>query len=437
LKKVLIICYYWPPAGGGGVQRWLKFTKYLPEYGWEPIVYVPENPDYPLLDPSLECEISSLVNIIKHPIREPYDYFRKLTGIGKQKKLDPGFLSQGKKLNWKQKLGVWVRGNIFIPDARCMWIKPSVSFLKKYLKENPVDQLISTGPPHSCHVIGAKLKAATGLPWLADLRDPWTQIDYFNDLKLNFITRYAHQRLEKKTLDAADIVTVVGPTMAEMLGNITSTPIKVITNGYDEMDFGGIEVKMDEAFSITYIGTINDAQNPHTLWKALEQLKYEAHPLMSKLRIRIVGTAEQSVKDSISDHGLEKWVHYTGYVSHTESIRYQRSTQLLLLLINNTWNNKLIVTGKVFEYITSGRPIICIGPKDGDAAKIVYETQTGSVFNYREDIELTEQIKSYFYNYKKNKLKSDPKKILNYSRKKLTENLVKYMEVDPKKITTN
>lgn len=384
MKKALIICYYWPPAGGGGVQRWLKFVKYLPEFGWHPIVYVPENADYPLLDYSLVTDVSPRATVIKHPIAEPYDYYRRLIGMKTKDKLDPGFLSQGKRLNWKQKIGVWIRGNFFIPDARCLWINPSVRFLSQYVKKNPVDCIISTGPPHSCHVIAKKLKEKTGIPWLADLRDPWTQIDYFNDLKLNFISRYLHQRLERKTLNAADHLSVIGPTMAKMLAAVTTTPIEILTNGYDEADLQNINVRLDSKFSVTYIGTINDAQNPLTLWKALSALNQENHELMNHLVVRIVGKAEQSVWESIKYYKLDSWIEYVGYVDHLKSIMYQRQSQILLLLINNTWNNKLIVTGKIFEYITSGRPIICIGPPDGDAAMILESTRSGKTFDYSE-----------------------------------------------------
>ena len=424
MKKVLIICYYWPPAGGGGVQRWLKFVKFLPEFGWEPIVYVPENPDYPLTDTSLENEISPITRVIKYPITEPYEYFRRLSGMQKKAKMDPGFLSQNKKLNWKQKLGVWIRGNIFIPDARCLWIKPSVKFLAQYLEENPVDCIISTGPPHSCHVIAKKLKDKTGLPWLADLRDPWTQIDYFNDLQLNILTRHLHKRLEKNTLDNADKLTVIGPTMAQMLSCITDTPIELLTNGYDEDDIKDIQVALDQRFTLTYIGTINDAQNPLCLWKALSSLKDENHELLNSLTVRIVGVAEENVKKTISNYGLESLVEYTGYVDHIQSIKYQRQTQVLLLLINNTWNNKLIVTGKIFEYITSGRPIICIGPKDGDAAAIISDTKTGTIFDYNEEHPLKNHLCEMYNLYKKDQIDTQSSNLHSvYSRKNITEKL--------------
>lgn len=424
MKKVLIICYYWPPAGGGGVQRWLKFVKYLPEFGWDPVVYVPENADYPLLDFSLETDVSPRATVIRQPIIEPYDYYRRLIGMKKKNKLDPGFLSQGKKLSWRQKIGVWIRGNLFIPDARCLWINPSVKFLIRYVRQNPVDCIISTGPPHSCHVIAKKLKEKTCIPWLADLRDPWTQIDYFNDLKLNFISRYLHQRLERKTLNAADQLSVIGPTMAKMLANITITPIEILTNGYDEADIGDIDVQLDSKFSIAYIGTINDAQNPLVFWEALSALHQENHELMEHLVIRIVGKAEQSVWESIKYYQLEDWVDNVGYVDHLKSVTYQRQSQILLLIINNTWNNKLIVTGKIFEYITSGRPIICIGPPDGDAAKILESTQSGKTFDYSELKFLKDHLVDLYNEYKVGKLITHKHQHYeSFNRKNITKRL--------------
>ena len=185
MKRVLIITYYWPPSGGSGVQRWLKMSKYLPEYGWQPVIYTTENAEYPIVDPSLEKDVSPEAEVIRRPITEPYTFYKKFLGIKQEETVKVGFTQEEKKKkSWKSGLSMWIRGNLFIPDARRWWVKPSVKYLKKYLQEHPVDAIISTGPPHSMHLIAMKLKEATGLPWIADFRDPWTEIDYYQDLHL-------------------------------------------------------------------------------------------------------------------------------------------------------------------------------------------------------------------------------------------------------------
>ncbi len=382
MKKVLIITYYWPPAGGGGVQRWVKFVRYLKDFGWEPIVYTAEHAEYPILDDSLVEEIQMGTTVIKHTIREPYVIYKKLTGKAESDKIDANFLSQGKKLGWKDKLAVWIRGNVFIPDARFLWISPSVKFLTQYMKNNHVDAVISTGPPHSCHLIAYHIKKKFTLPWIVDYRDPWTQIDYFDDLALTKWARKKHENLEKKILNSCDIIVTVGKTMASDLLQLTTNRIETITNGFDESDRVGQDIEQDHFFSITYIGTLNDARNPEGLWKALSVLKSKGHPLISDIKIQLVGKPETVVREGVKKYNLENVVEFIGYVSHKQAIKYQNSSQVLLLIINRTSNNKSILTGKIFEYLASQRPILCIGPVDGDAAEILTKTGAGVVIDY-------------------------------------------------------
>jgi hypothetical protein len=219
-KRVLIISYYWTPAGGGGVQRWVKFVKYFRDFGWEPVVYTVSNGDYPILDPTLENEVPEGVEVIRTPIWEPYDLYKTITGKKKGEKIDANFLSEGKKWSWKEKIGVFVRGNFFIPDARCFWVKPSVSYLSDYLKQHPIDAIVSTGPPHSCHLIALGVKEKFGLPWIVDYRDQWTQIDFYKELNLTWLADRRHKSLEKKVLDTCDVITPIGKTMAEDLESI-------------------------------------------------------------------------------------------------------------------------------------------------------------------------------------------------------------------------
>jgi glycosyltransferase involved in cell wall biosynthesis len=420
MKKVLIITYYWPPAGGGGVQRWVKFVKYLKDFGWDPVVYTVENPDYPITDLSLGNELPANITVLKHPIIEPYGIYKSLTGKKKNDKIDANFLSQGKKLHWKDKLAVWIRGNIFIPDARFLWIKPSVRYLSKYILQHQMDAVISTGPPHSCHLIAYHLNQKFDIPWIVDYRDPWTQIDYFDDLGLTRWGRDRHITLEKKVLDHCDIIVTVGKTMALDLKTVTDNRTEVITNGFDESDRVGQKISLDHNFSITYIGTMNDARNPVVLWKALHRLKTENHPLCEELIVNLVGKPESVVSDSVKMYQVDGLVNYIGYVPHKEAISYQNSAQILLLVINRTTNNASILTGKIFEYLASGRPVLCIGPADGDAAEIIHEAKAGTVVDYEDVDAVIHFLKQNYEKFKLGKLTSKVSNIETYSRRALT-----------------
>jgi glycosyltransferase involved in cell wall biosynthesis len=427
-SKVLIITYYWPPAGGGGVQRWVKFVKYLRSFGWEPIVFTVLNGDYPILDDTMIQEVPDDITIIRQPIIEPYQLYKLFSFKKKSDKIDANFLSQGKKLGWKDNLAVWIRGNFFIPDARFLWVRPSAKYLLDYLQNNHVDAMISSGPPHSCHLIAHKIKAKMNIPWIVDYRDPWTQIDYFDDLKLTNIAKQRHQRLEKNVLDDCDMIVTVGKTMAEDLRTITSNTTTVITNGYDTSDRLNSAVHLDSEFTITYIGTMNDARNPHVLWKSLQVLVAENHEMMDFLRVNLVGKPESVIQTSIDQYNLSKWVSCVGYVTHGKAIEYQNSAQLLLLIINNTSNNKSILTGKIFEYIASERPIICIGPEDGDAADIIEDSNAGVIVGYEEVDKMVSLLIKYFEVYKEGRLYSQSTDFQKYSRESLTQELASVLD---------
>ena len=235
MKRLLIITYYWPPTGWSGVQRWVKFSKYLPESGWQPVVYTPENPEQLARDESLLADIPACAEVVKTHITEPYEIYRRLTG-GKKGEGEVNPVNAQRK-NWKQRLSLWVRGNCFVPDPRIGWVRPSVRFLKKYLAEHPVDAVVTTGPPHSVHLIGLGQKKALGLRWIADFRDPWTEMFYYKHLGLGPAADRRHHRLEQAVLDGADTVISVSPPVAADFQSRTNTPVVLITNGFDEDDF--------------------------------------------------------------------------------------------------------------------------------------------------------------------------------------------------------
>ena len=408
MKRVLIITYYWPPSGGSGVQRWLKMSKYLPEYDWQPVVYTTENAEYPIIDHTLEKDVCPEAEVLRHPIVEPYNFYKKFLGINKQEKVKVGFASESKKSGWKEKLSVWIRGNCFIPDARCWWVNPSVKYLKDYLKTHPVDAIISTGPPHSMHLIAMKLKKETGLTWIADFRDPWTEIDFYDELHL---TRWADSRqhkLEHQVLTQADRIVTIGWDCARSLGRLGNRNVRVIPNGYDwEIDANQPTIPQTKEFTLTHLGVVTPSRNTEQLWAALKELKEENAEFGKNLKIRLVGQVDQSVAQSLTAAGLMDNTEIIPYIPHDKVPQMQQSSQVLLLLINNTPNAKGIITGKLFEYLASGRPILCIGPEDGDAAKIINETHAGIAVNFENKKKMKEAITQYYQRYQENTLLSN------------------------------
>jgi len=423
MNRVLIISYYWPPSGGAGVQRWLKFVKYLRKFGWEPIVYTPANPEYPETDHSLAKDIPEGIEVIRQPIWEPYGTYKKLQGQKKEDKINAAFLSETKRNPLLEHLSIWIRGNFFIPDARKFWIKPSIAYLSRYLLENPVKALVSTGPPHSMHLIAMPLARKFHIPWLADFRDPWTNIDFYKDLKLTSRADKKHRKLEMEVLKTAGAVTLISHGMAEDMVHIFPRQYEVITNGYDADDSVPEKPLLDEKFSIAHIGTLVSTRNPLALWEALKSMIDEIPEFSSDLEIKLVGKVDFSVTETIKSMGLMTYLRRIDYLPHEEVIRCQRQSQVLLLIINNTPNAKMILTGKFFEYMASGRPILCLGPVDGDAALIMNETEAGLISGFQDIAGMKKNILQLYTLYKTGKLVSEIKNIKKYSREELTGHL--------------
>ena len=422
MKRVLIITYYWPPSGGSGVQRWLKMSKYLPKYGWQPVIYTTENAEYPIIDPSLEKDVAPDMEVIRRPISEPYTFYKKFLGIKKEETVKTGFVKENeKKQGWKENLSLWIRGNLFIPDARRWWVIPSVKYLKEYLKEHPVDAIISTGPPHSMHLIAMKLKEELDIPWIADFRDPWTEIDYYQELRLTRRADRKQHQLEREVLTKADKVVTVGWDCAKSLGRLGSRNVRSIPNGYDwGLDTISQATPLSKEFSLTHLGVVTPSRNAPTLWTALKELKEENSEFGKNLKIRFFGQVDQSIVQSLEEASLTDNAEIIPHIPHDEVQQRQQSSQVLLLLINNTPNAKGILTGKIFEYIASGRPILCIGPEDGDAAQILKETHAGLTVGFEDKEKMKEIVKDLFHKYLENRLPSnESKEVEKYSRRAL------------------
>jgi hypothetical protein len=421
-KRVLIITYYWPPAGGPGVQRWLKFIKYLPDFNIEPIVYIPENPNYPIIDESLVNEIPKGVTILKQPITEPYKLANKFSR-GKSKNISKGIIPDKKKQSIKECLMLFVRGNFFIPDARKKWIKPSVKYLSTYIRDYNIDTIITTGPPHSLHLIGEQLKEKCKVKWIADFRDPWTTIGYHKKLKLTPYAKRRHKFFESKVLNTADSIVVTSNNTKQNFETLTEQPIEVITNGYDSESVEN--VRLDAKFSIAHIGSLLSERNPKILWKALSELVNENKIFASLLQLNFVGTVSKDILRSLEEYNLSQFVNFKGYVSHNDAIRFQKQSQVLLLIEINSEDTKCIIPGKLFEYMVSNRPILAIGPEGSDVAQVLRATNTGNYFNYDEHESIKSMIIDLFNTFRIGELKSNGIGLKDYSRKSLTSKLAK------------
>ena len=421
IKKVLIITYYWPPSGGAGVQRWLKFVKYLREYGWEPVVFTVEGGEVPVLDYSLKKDIPDNVEVLREPIWEPYTFYKKIIGQKKEDKIQTGFLTENKKPKLMERFSIWVRGNLFIPDARKFWIKPSVKNLSNYLNENKVDAIVSNGPPHTTHMIGLALKNKFNIPWLADFRDPWTNIDFYDKLMLSKWADKKHHRLEDAVIKHADALVTVSPNWAKDFKDKSKRDFNVIYNGFDEKDFTDKEVELDQKFSIVHIGSMNKDRNPHDLWKVLGEICSEIEGFSKDLEIKMVGPTDIAIKKALHENNLNENLNKIDYVPHSEVVTYLLGAQLLLLPINDTPNSLGVIPGKLFEYLAARRPIICIGPLKGDSCRIINETEAGYTFSFNNKSGLKTTLISLYNEFTETgKVECSSNSIEKFSRRNLT-----------------
>ncbi|MBR1577223.1 MAG: glycosyltransferase [Bacteroidales bacterium] len=409
MKRLLIITYYWPPTGGSGVQRWVKFSKYLPEHGWQPVIYTPENPEQLARDESLLSDVPACAEVIKTRILEPYAVYRRLTGGKQGEEVNP---VNAQKKNWKQRLSLWIRGNCFIPDPRIGWVRPSVRFLKKYLHEHPVDAVVTTGPPHSVHLIGRGLKRALGVHWIADFRDPWTEMFYYKHLGLTAASDRRQHRLEQTVLDEADTVISVTPLVQKDFQARTKTPVVLITNGFDEDDFvgsgsapaepftrtgsGASEAQSDSGagaaavptYRLVHTGLFAADGNPLNLWDALARRCGEDPSFRARLEIRLAGKVDRAITDAIRARGLGGNLVELGYLPHDETVREQRAADILLLPLRQEPEYAKVLPGKIFEYLAARRPVLGIGQEDGAAAAVLRDAGAGEMFDWDKTDEL-------------------------------------------------
>lgn len=443
-KKVLIVTYYWPPAGGPGVQRWLKFAKYLPEFGWEPIIYTPENPSYPLVDETLKKEVPKDLKIVKTNIWEPYQIAEKFSK--NNKKFKGGQFDVGKNQSFVSKLSIFIRGNFFIPDARKFWVKPSIKFLKDHLKENHIDTIVTTGPPHSLHLIGLGLKKELpDLKWIADFRDPWTEISYYKHLKLTSGSDRKHRLLEKSVFENADLTLATSYTDAENFRKNGANAF-CVTNGFDvpeSLSVGALESSHSESigtrhpsnsttvkpkFTLSYVGVLEQLRNPENLWTALIELSEKYPDLAKDLELKFVGRVDDKILNEIENSVLKNNIRNLGYLAHDESVNEMENSDLLLITNFPNESSKGIIPGKLFEYLATGKKIISFGPKDADVERILNKTKAGKHFDYCENTEIQEFIFSLYEEWKSGRSIRNSANINEFSRRELTKELAGKLE---------
>ena len=429
MKRVLIISYYWPPTGGSGVQRWVKFVKYLKEEGWQPVIYTPENPEQLAVDESLLEDIPADCEIVKTRIVEPYELYKKfLRKSGHSKEAVEVNPVNAQNKSFVQKVAMWIRGNLFRPDPRCLWIGPSVRFLKKYLKEHPVDLIVSTGPPQSMHMIGRKLAKATGLPWIADFRDPWTKIFYFKHLSMTGSTEMWHKKMEKKVLDEASAVVAVSPLVQQDFQAMTQTPVELITNGFDECDFADercteADGGPDKEFTITHTGLFAADGNPTRLWTVLAEKCRKDDTFRKQLKIKLVGKTDEQITSSIQTAGLGENLIDLGYQPHSEAVQAQRTASLLILPLRKEPEYKAVLPGKLFEYLASWRPVLGIGQTDGAMSMILNTTKTGVVLDWEDKASIGRFIDLCWERHQNGELSVEDADISQFTRKNLTHRM--------------
>ena len=420
MKKVLIITYYWPPAGGPGVQRWLKFVKYLPEFNIEPILFVPKNANYPLIDNSLNNDIKNGLKVIRFPIKEISGFLPKFKFL---KLIRSGNISKPKNQSFLQKVFFFIRGNLFIPDMKIFWKTSSVNFLSDYISQNNIDTIITTGPPHSIHLIGLDLKRKFDIKWISDFRDPWVNLNYLNRFHLLSYSKKLHINLRNKVLINSDAVIVTSEKLKNLFLNITNNVFK-ITNGFDHINK---EINLDEKFSISHVGSLYPERNPKFLWDILEEVF--AGSFLSDLQINIIGNTSEKIKKELNNRKFKKSIKFYDYVDYNKATELMCSSQVLLMVEVNDEESSYAIPGKLFDYLNSKRPIISIGPDGSEVAQILNNTKSGKFFNYNEVSSLKSHIKKLYNRFinGSNNLNNDTN-IEKYNRKNLTKKLIEIVE---------
>ena len=427
--RVLVVAYYMPPSGGPGVQRVLKAVKYLTELGWTPEVLTVQAGAYPEHDPSLADDVPEGVRVHRTASLDPYHVYARFAGRDARDAVTVG--SVAGQTGWKDRLAQWIRANVFLPDARVGWVPFAIARGRRVLRERPFDAILTSGPPHSVHLTGAALQALTGVPWVADFRDPWTDINYYHELPHTRWARRLDSALERMVLRRAVAVTTVSPTWADLLAHKAEaqTPVHVVHNGYDADDFAdGDGAVSGEHFDLTYVGSLYASRNPSVVWRVLADLRSAGR--LPKLRLRLVGSVDPTVETALREHGLRDITTVTGYVPHAEAVAEMQQAALLLLVIEAFDADGGMITGKLYEYLASQRPVLGVGPPGGDAAALLQSTGGGMMVGRADAESLRDALLAHYDAWASGAPTSGaaPSAVAPYRRRAQTERLARVLQ---------
>lgn len=427
--KVLVVTYYWPPAGGPGVQRIVMFVKYLMQLGWEPIVLTVEDGEYPALDHNLVTELPEGLKVVKTKAIEPFGIYKKLLGKDKTHKIDTYVLNQeGGSLI--QRISRWIRLNVFIPDGRIGWYPFAKRKGLAVIKNENIQLIYSCSPPHSVQLIAKVLARKSNLPWLADFRDPWSSIVAYQGQHRSFITRYIDKRLEKSVLKNANHIVVTSQGLKDKLVNsyrLKEDGVTVITNGFDKRKDEVIDsVKMSEELKIFYAGNLSVVRIPYILLDALEKINNKAK--IKNVKFYIAGKACDDFWNIVKEKQIEHMIVFLGYISHQEVLSQYEKVDILLQVVDDVPDNHLFIAGKLFDYLGTRKPIIAIGPKEGEVRSILENTKSGFYYNYTESQRITSDIVSMLEEEVDLNTRFQFENIEQYSRINLTKKLVSRFE---------
>jgi len=433
MKKVLIISYYWPPAGGPGAQRNVKFVKYLEQFGWKAYVLTVNDGEFPYIDQSLSSEIPSFVKIYRSKSIEPFKAYKRLTLKDKEESLPTAMLTMANQ-SLIDRAAFFLRANLFVPDARIGWIPFAIKKARDIVSEEKIDLIYTSSPPHSLQLIGLVLKRLVKLPWVVDLRDPWTKIRYYEFVNRLKVIRAFDRFFERRVLVNADRIVTVSDSLAAEFRSLSkssaTSKISVLANGYDESDFPSKPIeRCNEKFTVVYSGNMLTHQNPEVFWNALNSMIEDRKVPRHTITVELYGKIHEDVQASFHAHGLDDVVRLYDFIPHQEIVEKMKHADLLIMVIPDVSNNMGIVTGKLFEYLGSGKPILIIGPPASDAGKIIREFERCTIVDYDDRIACSRFINTIYDHWKQGRpILSSAKLREKYSRRTLTHRLTKLFD---------
>jgi glycosyltransferase involved in cell wall biosynthesis len=425
MKQVLFLTYYWPPDGGGGVQRGTKFAKYLQHFGWEPIILTVAAGNPPHTDPSLLRDVANIKNVYRARSLEPHTLYKKLFSRKKEQKAGTASSPQG------HPLADWIRLNLFIPDSRIGWRRPAIKLGLDIIKRHQIQMIFSSAPPYTAHRIARQLHNQTGIPWVADFRDPWFENFTYNTQYRLPPVKWITRRMENNVLTSAQAIISVGAGLNNLLQRkrppSEANRFHVIPNGYDSDDIKLIPAASgkNDAFTLAYYGTLYNDGFPSVFTEALQALCRDDKRFCKDLRIRLVGKTDEKTLALFTHFLPTSQLTTCPYIPHEEMLQALQAPQVLLLFVSNVPHADIILTGKVFEYLPTGNPILAIAPPGGDLDRLLRETDRGRAYNYNDKIGIMNFLKDQYGAWQASSHRRQPDRYPEYDRRTLTHDLAR------------